>query len=62
MASTDRSGATEQVRASAEVTLVVEVDWLSGHPDQVVAQAMQDALGHTGAVVEHVFYWDKPNA
>jgi len=50
---------TERIRVSAEVSLVLDIDWSAGSaPDAVAQQAMQDALGHTGAVVEHVFDWE----
>jgi hypothetical protein len=53
-----------RVDATVEITITVEVDlpqaeeeWTDLKRSRIVGQAVQNMIGHTGAIVEEVNYW-----
>lgn len=54
------TGRSHRVKALAQVEIVVDVDDEDGVLDSgIVQQAVQDAIGHTGAVLVDVDEWEE---
>ena len=55
-----KSAERVRVKAQAEIEIAVDVDFTDKNTSlsQDVAQAVQDALGHTGATVHDVTDWE----